>query len=65
MEKFNIGDKVRIIDFIGNTKRKGEVTEITKAGNVRVSCWKGLFCPDGTERRMTLFYTDRVRINKL
>lgn len=44
--------------------RTTEVTEITKAGNIRTKAYKGLFNPDGTERKKSIFYSDKIYIKK-
>lgn len=65
MVKFIVGDKVKVEDFFGRVIHITEVTEITQAGNVRVKAYKGLFNPDGKERRRHLFWADRIYIRKL
>ena len=62
--KFNIGDKVKVEDFRGKVICITEVSEITQAGNVRTKAYKGLFYPDGTERRRSLTWTDRRYLKK-
>lgn len=62
---FEVGDKVEVKDFFGRVIRKTEVTEITGGGNVRVKAYKGLFHPDGSEKRKSIFWTDRFYINKV
>ena len=63
MDNFKVGDKVIVEDFFGKVLRTTEVTEITKAGNIRTKAYKGLFNPDGTERRKDIF-GDRIYIKK-
>lgn len=63
--KFNIGDKVKVEDFRGKVICITEVSEITQAGNVRTKAYKGLFYPDGTERRRSLTWSDKRYIRKL
>ena len=65
MGKFCIRDKVKVTDFYGKTIHESEVIEVTKAGNIRIACYKGLFRPDGTERRNDILWTNRVTISKL
>lgn len=55
MDNFKVGDKVIVEDFFGKVLRTTEVTEITKSGNIRTKAYKGLFNPDGTERRKRYF----------
>lgn len=62
---FEVGDKVEVKDFFGKVIRKTEVTEITGGGNIRVKDYRGLFHPDGSERRKSMFWTDRIYINKV
>lgn len=64
MNNFNIGDKVLVKNFFGKVLRITEVTEITKAGNIRIKIYDGLFKPDSTERRKVLFWTDLLFIEK-
>lgn len=52
---FEVGDKVEVKDFFGKVIRKTEVTEITGGGNIRVKDYRGLFHPDGSERRKSMF----------
>ena len=53
------------MDFFGRLIRKTEVTEVTNAGNIRTEAYKGLFNPDGSERKKSMFWTDRIYIRKL
>ena len=62
---FEVGDKVEVKDFFGKVICKTEVTEITGGGNIRVKDYRGLFHPDGSERRKSMFWTDRIYINKV
>ena len=62
---FEVGDRVKVVNFMGHTIRETEVVEITKSGNVRTKAYKGLFRADGTERRRNLNWTDSVMIFKL
>ena len=62
---FEVGDKVEVKDFFGKVIRKTEVTEITGGGNIRVKDYRGLFHSDGSERRKSMFWTDRIYINKV
>lgn len=62
---FHVGDKVVATNFVGNILLQSEVTEITKAGNIRIKGWEGLFCRNGTEKRVVLFWTDIVSLVKV
>lgn len=64
LEKFIVGDKVIVEDFFGKLLCITEVTEITQTGNIRTKAYRGLFNPDGTERKRSLFWTDRIYIKK-
>lgn len=64
MNVFNVGDKVIVENFFGKVLRETEVTEITPAGNIRTKAYKGLFNPDGTERKRGSLWTDRIYIKK-
>lgn len=64
-KSFVVGDKVEVRDFFGRLIRKTEVTEVTNAGNIRTEAYKGLFNPDGSERKKSMFWTDRIYIRKL
>ncbi len=61
-KSFVVGDKVEVRDFFGRLICK---TEVTDAGNIRTEACKGLFNPDGSERKKSMFWTDRIYISKL
>lgn len=61
---FEIGEIVMVRPGICQPY-KSEVTEITKAGNVRVKGIKGLFDKFGYQKAKSLFWTDRYSISHI